>query len=364
MEIVGKIDLDKVEKVPVYTIKELQSDIRKLLSEREKSLDYKTFLMQTLCKYKTLLKEKDCIDGVFYREVAKNIQSVTDRIERMLTCYLQGKISSSYNILGRWWNGNEASLGFRLDAVAYNIEKEQILYRMRRKEKNLKFSREDLFHVPYSLRHILRNYRYSITGFPCLYIGKTIYGCWEEMGKPTLDDFYVSALKATTKIPLLDLRLIRNDFPNEGSKIAYLSSLPIIIACSIENLKGECHFVPEYIIPQMMLHAILLEKSNNKGFEGIIYTSTKCISAPNIFDNSETFANIAIPVKGNSKDKEHCRSLTSKFSITNPISAEYEFLRKKGNCNHKGAWTKYEDSIFGILESELKQMDFTSINQK
>lgn len=361
MNIIGKIDLEKVAKVPKYTIKELQNDVLKLLSERDYSLDYQTFLKQILHKYKNLLKEKDCIDGIFYRVIEKEIQSVTDRIERILTYYLQGKISSSYNVLGRWWNG-EKGLGFRLDAVSYNIGQGKILFRMRRKEGNGKFSAKDMFHVPYSSRHLLKNYRYSITGFPCLYLGKSIYGCWEEMGKPSFNDFYVSALKTNTDISLLDLRLVRDVEPNEESRSAYLSSLPIIIACSIENLNGKASFVPEYIIPQMMLHAILLEKSNERGFEGVIYTSTKCISAPNLFNNLELFSNIAIPVKGHTQDKGLCSDLKGKFIITKPISAEYVFLRST-NVKKEKESINYQSTTFGILEEELSRKKFEEISE-
>lgn len=357
---IEKIDLDKVKKTPVYTIKKLQNDIIKLLVERNSSLDYKSFLIQTLFKYRDLLKEKDCIDGIFYREVKKEIQSVTDRIKSILSYYLQGSIASSYAALGRWWNG-KGELGFRPYASAYKMQVNQTFYRMRNKEGNKKFDRKDMFHVPYSLRHILKNYRYSITGFPCLYIGKSIYGCWEEMGKPTFNDFYVSALKPNTQITLLDLRLTRNDFLNEESKRSYLISLPIIIACSIENHSENSLFIPEYIIPQMMLHAILLERKNNKGFDGIVYTSTKCISAPKIFEDEDILLNIVIPVKGVAKDREFCSYLASKFNITKPISAEYEFFRKSNKMKGEGSWIKYEESIFGVLEKDLTTKEFVGI---
>lgn len=349
---IEKIDLDKVKKRPEYTIEKLQNDIIKLLVERDSCLDYKSFLMQTLLKYRDLLKEKDCIDGIFYREVKKEIQSVTDRIKSILSYYLKGSISSSYATLGRWWNG-KGEQGFRPYASAYKMKENQTFYRMRNKEGNIKFDRKGMFHVPYSLRHILKNCRYSITGFPCLYIGKSIYGCWEEMGKPTFNDFYVSALKPNTQITLLDLRLTRNDFLNEESKRSYLISLPIIIACSVENHNENNSFIPEYIIPQMMLHAILLERKNNKGFDGIVYTSTKCISAPKIFEDEDLHSNIVIPVKGYAKDQKYCSYLTSMFKITNPISADYEFLKINKGAKGNGKWTKYKKSIFGSLEDDL-----------
>lgn len=358
-----KINLEEVTKPPVYSIKELQIEIKKLLLERDSSLDFKTFLIQTLCKYRDILKDKDCIDGVFFREVEKDIQSVTDRIKSILTYYLQGKINSAYAALGRWWNGN-GKLGFRPFASAYEMQENQTYYRMRNKEGNKKFDSKGMFHVPYSLRHILKNYRYSITGFPCLYIGKSIYGCWEEMGKPTFDNFYISALKVKSPITLFDLRLTRNNFSDIESKRSYLVSLPIIIACSIENNSENSSFIPEYIIPQMMLHAILLERKNNNRFDGIVYTSTKSISAPKLFEDEDILSNIVIPVKGYAKDKEFCSYLASKFNITNPISAGYEFLKKNNETNGKSKFINYNDSIFGSLENDLKFKEFINIFNK
>ncbi len=68
------------------------------------------------------------------------------------------------------------------------------LYRVRCSDSELS-ERKDMFHIPFHLRHLVGTQRYSIAGLPCLYLGTSIYVCWQEMGKPDLNKMYLSRFK-------------------------------------------------------------------------------------------------------------------------------------------------------------------------
>ena len=72
-----------------------------------------------------------------------------------------------------------------------------------------KFFADEMFHIPFEKRTDIVNYRYSITGYPCLYIGNSILSCWEEMHTPALDDFVVSRVQVNSdkQVKTLDLRI-------------------------------------------------------------------------------------------------------------------------------------------------------------
>ena len=55
---------------------------------------------------------------------------------------------------------------------------------------NYDYSINDLFHIPYSKRTLVNNYRYSIAGHPSLYLGQSTFVCWNELRKP---DFNIPA---------------------------------------------------------------------------------------------------------------------------------------------------------------------------
>lgn len=81
-------------------------------------------------------------------------------------------------------------------------------YRMRIFESQKhNLSRNHMFHIPLDKRGIVKTQRYSAPGYPCLYLGASIYTCWEEMHRPNLNSCFVSRLKNTKAMELLDLTI-------------------------------------------------------------------------------------------------------------------------------------------------------------
>lgn len=79
-------------------------------------------------------------------------------------------------------------------------------YRMRIFESQKhNLSHKHMFHIPLDRRGIVKTQRYSAPGYPCLYLGASIYTCWEEMHRPNLNCCFVSHLRNIQEIKLLDL---------------------------------------------------------------------------------------------------------------------------------------------------------------
>ena len=59
-------------------------------------------------------------------------------------------------------------------------------YRIRLKYDNFLFEPKDIFHIPFEKRGKVTTQKYSIPGFPSLYLGRTLHVCWEELNRPQL----------------------------------------------------------------------------------------------------------------------------------------------------------------------------------
>ena len=57
-------------------------------------------------------------------------------------------------------------------------------------EKQKQFERNEVFHIPLNKNHLIGTERYSMPGYPCLYLATQIELCWYECGQPK--QFYIS----------------------------------------------------------------------------------------------------------------------------------------------------------------------------
>lgn len=208
----------------------------------------------------------------------------------------------------------------------------------------------DIFHVPFNKRQYVSTERYSIPGYPCLYLSGSVYGCWLELNKPNINNFYISRYEVKKQIKLLDLSLLPRDVINgklgNGNECIieaddakkeltsmpeiikkYIYTWPIICASSFVINEKNRVFKSEYIFPQLLLQVIknFSQSTGVVPFDGIKYFSTKCKYGKNVrpdpvcvnyillSDDRETFTN-------KSKDK-YSLELSRKFKWTPPANA-------------------------------------------
>jgi hypothetical protein len=235
-----------------------------------------------------------------------------------------------------------------LDRLASNPNIEpslQHLYRVRLGTL-AKFSRTDLFHIPFNLRHRVTTKRYSISGLPSLYLGGSLWVCWEEMGRPDFGRMHVAQFRAAdgANIQTLDFgyrpaiiaALINANQQklNAGGDltdfvISQAVCWPLIAACSIKVLRpgdpdAPSPFIPEYVVPQLLLQWV----RNKTSYDGLRYFSTRIeqhVQDPTVL------MNYVFPVRTNAATG-HCTLLRQKLILTDPIA--WPVLRQAGLPSH------------------------------
>lgn len=259
------------------------------------------------------------------------------------------------------------------------MKKGTYTYRMRnRKEGQFFSSALDIFHAPFNLRNILKTYRYSVPGYPCLYVADSLYSCWEEMRRPNLDGFFYVGFRNLEDVKLLDLR-VRRDLTTKKEIEIYLQMLPWTIACSMQVKESGDVFVPEYIIPQEIFKWLLKKYRNDRKNAltnpcmGIAYTSamedvwfefTKNPSDYHLADNMALLT--YVPKELVLADAGYCPYLSGIFETTRPHCYEYEYIKNSAEFFNKAFKREhysadevknYKNSYLSFLEDRLKSCD-------
>ena len=322
--------------------------------------DFLKVLEACLSEYMNILNNEVKPDSIFSAKVANNSRYMS----RIVKSYMQGRYSTAYTQLKNILKSND-------DLYVTEISKDELFYRMRSFDKRRGLNRKDLFHIPMGKRRIIKTQRYSAPGYPCLYLGKSIYGCWEEMQRPDTEKTLISCFKSQDSFRVLDLRIpTLNEFFRETEK--YLQLFPFIIACGIPVINAGDVFKPEYILPQLLIEWVI---DRNLGKDepvlGIYYTSANMNKDFYILDHE--WDNLAIPVQNALSAEEFCPRLKNIFHCTKPTCYEYEHIQ--GNINATGYWDDgpkrkdpeglkddYYMSVFSRMEELIEKRTFDVVD--
>lgn len=291
-----------------------------------------------------------------------NAGKAYDKIEELMRCDL---IQS-----------NLVKLKTPLDHVYDDSNNSKSLYRVRYSDYPLT-KREDIFHIPFEKRYLVDTQRFSIAGLPCLYLGSSLYVCWQEMGKPDLNKLYLSHYKINANnsynnVNVLDfaysLETLKHEgleefvtFDEDDSKeklISYLAMWPVLLACSFNKKVDNSKFNVEYVIPNLILQWIGKEK---RPVSGIRYFSTKTTH----LRHSDVGINYVFPPSSLTlKTKGFCESLTRTFIFSRPVS--WQIL---GAIDNQAKITNNErfvrsDNFEEQLVKKYKSTQFFAMEQK
>ena len=275
-------------------------------------------------------------------EFHRNAKLVKD----IINYYLNGQIQSCLKVIDDWFEyccQHKGSFhGFLLlDTNKY--------YKIRVSEEKPITSAEAMLHVPYEKRHLANVGRYSVLGFPCVYLSKSIACCWEELNHPVLNKTYVSAFQPKEMLYFLfDLRLNRISFGSEYELIKYLEYLPIITACSFKVKYQEASFKPEYVIPQMILTSLIAERKLNVAY-GIAFSSSKMRT---IRENQADDMCCVIPAFSPSESGTS-EIIKKMFKVTIPKCVGEEIQKhQQWTIQDEGKLTR-DSHIWKVLEEQL-----------
>lgn len=219
------------------------------------------------------------------------------------------------------------------------------------------FGRERVFHTPYNLRSKVSTNRYSIAGYPSLYLGTSLELCCEETHINPRQDFALASIfklertleYSNTNIQVIELGVKPQDFLNnrrvnerferriESSlldssnvRAAYMLWYPLIAACSYIRVNKNDPFAAEYIIPQLLMQWVRSEIGSQQDAEneydqliGIRYFSCASNKA------SDMGFNYVFPTSGKQKSSSlpYCSVLAKSFYLSKPVYVhEFEYL--------------------------------------
>lgn len=280
--------------------------------------DFPQQLSESLERYISALEELELTkdNRTTYDSIVSNAKSITSAINLAVTSVYEGKPADAFSKI------HSVVPGFL--KLVQRVPAHSSFYRMRsvgNADKST-LSYKDMFHIPFSKRGIVSTQRYSIPGYPCLYLSEKIFGCWKELGQPDLDSCMVSRLTNERELSVWDLRIPDKSKWNDSSIFECNCSLfPLVIACMFRVKEANAVFKPEYIIPQLLLQVIL----DNKTIDGIVYTS---VHNTNDFKFPDFVRiNYVFPVKEQKSGYTHCPQLCDMFRITKPTCEEYERIK-------------------------------------
>lgn len=258
-------------------------------------------------------------------------------------------------------------------------------FRARKHEEDRHFKNNDLFHISFESRHKVSSNRYSIPGFPALYLGDSCYVCWEEFDRYRLRNLWFSRISNQRELNVIQIEGVEHfldhfEYINTAEELAwmdrtapiyfYLITFPLTLSCTIKVKNPTGTFKPEYIIPQLLLQYV----SQNPDIDGIRFPSSKIDYSK--LKGFEGY-NYVFPVKESAKSG-YCKKLTETFYCTEPTSLEIEEIiyNKEyqvgmyiggGSTSMKeieiidGEKISYDDTSFGRIERALAKKELKKI---
>ena len=348
------------------------------LPRRRGEKDFEEFITELFENYVNAIDQQIGNDDIT-KGIQKSRQSIIDiceSVKRAISEYLEGFPSKAFSSLKDAIENETVKKCFETLYSGDLSKSARNFYRMRTVDNQKKgFSKEEMFHIPFESRHLVRTQRYSIPGLPCLYLGASVYVCWEELGQPDCSKIQVSRLEMepNRNIKILDFgyrhahmaAMINGEGRNieswqENLAFAYAVCWPIIAACSIVVKEKKSPFKVEYIVPQLIMQWL---KTNKEGYHGIRYFSMnidKYLGSPRLFQN------FAFPVVEKS-ETGFCNFLKGSFKITEAVSLQntkaddvllnYDNMPEgKIQLNDKSK-KEYRDTDLGKIEAVLNGKD-------
>lgn len=300
------------------------------------------------------------------------IKDFSDIINKTIEYYFQGRVSDASSYFFKALDLILLENQDKDSKLFTTINQGRTFYRARKNEGNA-FLREELFHIKFDLRHTVSTNRYSIPGFPALYLGGSTYVCWEEFNQHRFRDLFFVRVKNEVDLNVFSIQRLE-DFIEENTAltdeltqhknlIRYLITFPLTLACTVKVKEVNGSFKPEYIIPQLLSEYV----SRKSNIDGIKFLSTKVDYSK--IKKIDAY-NYVFPVKKIEKEN-YCPILSKSFELSEPTSIELEEIRYNpisepnqlngGMPNDgksieivKGVESEYVNTSFGRIENILE----------
>jgi hypothetical protein len=306
------------------------------------------------------------VDPSFIKNVLRQFVA---GLKRVIEFYLAGNPARAYLEFERVMNNDLKDFSGILKMQRVDVGEN--FYRIRIKKENYPLEQKEMFHIPFERRGSVATQRFSIPGYPSLYLSSSLYAAWEEMRRPAINEFQACRLRNNASLVVLDLTAPEMAVELTQAVYRYFMTWPLVACCSVKVAHPEDAFKPEYIVPQLLLQWI----RNKQEIDGVRYNSTHISSINN--GSEGDFSNYVFPVKEDA-DSGHCVKLKEIFRMTQPFSwqlfelalgAQVFLDRRQPEKKKvkrleiiKGRVFPYHYSTLGKLENYLDGMEDTVIN--
>lgn len=350
--------------------------------QQEGNLSFPDFLAKKLKEFESYIAKEfaklNSVNGQDTQWSFGGLKFLNRALNKTVSLYYEGKVLEATKVFN---SSIQKYVVFELKNSWMSISEEQLFYRARSHKEGVHFEKKDLFHIKFEERHSVSTNRYSIPGFPALYLGDSSYVCWEEFNRPKMQELWFSLFKPTKDLKVIKLLRFNDLIEDIKGKddtwkmiifLMYIRIFPLLIACTIKVKHPKGNFKPEYIIPQLLLQFV----SKSGDFDGIKYPSTKVIY--NKLTKVNAY-NYVFPVKSNF-NIGFCKVLERIFCMTEPTSLEMEqILDSPQNSLSgwigvepdfsstieilKGENTPYVKTSFGAIEDILKDRKISVLSE-
>ena len=347
----------------------IQDFDRKLQEYDNTPLPFREFIVTLLAEYNSVVQSTtDLFFGIDRyntdeETLKERINIVVNGTIKSLNHYLQ-KSTVDGEAMGFLKSCIDDSNLFQFTKKLKTYENNSSFYRLRKAAPSATIlPREQLFHIGFGTRGRASSQRFSVPGFPCLYLSNAIYAAWKEMGEEVhtqgvrIENNRRISLFDFSNTPFTPTEYNSQELPDE--LIVYSMFFPLIAACTLKVKNKDYSFKDEYIIPQLLLEYI----RTTPNVEGIMYKSTKI----SIDIDKTKFINIIIPPKTKPHpDKGYCDKLKVIFSMTDveKITFDPSNLILPSKIVYKnpeierveisGSLYTYDETLFAKIEHDLK----------
>lgn len=341
--------------------------------------DFREVVSENLNQYLQYVKQLDVNERPDnWDEIKHRIKQLCEGINRAVESEYRGMRHSAYTTIKNQLDGYKTLKteipGLDLKENVFDVKRNTVAYRMRTValEEQHKLKPKDMFHIPLDKRGLVLTQRYSVPGYPCLYLAHRVYGCWEEMGRPDFGTTMVSKFEAQKDFKMLDLR-VPSKADWDTDMVRYMSFFPLVIASMVQVKNDKDTYKPEYLIPQLLTEWVISKNREDKGdgeILGIMYTSSQ--KNDDFAFPDDSFDNYAIPVLKPLGSKKYCKRLIDYFMLTSPTYYDLEVLRQGERIDGGALGLNPEEqkkqnlkiSHFGVMESYLDAKPLESVREE
>lgn len=250
--------------------------------------DSKSFLHLFAEKMKRFIDDLKDLDELAYKTADKDIfindvEALVSDLKEILKVYLDGQPAEAYAKFKAMAEGDPLFQDLNYSRLL-RMEGDTPFFRSK-KGHGIKFDLPgtangytavkptEMFHVPFEKRRSIGTNRYSIPGFPCIYLSDHLQTSWSECMSSHDQPFFAICYRNHRPLYLIDLVPLNVIMEQNGGHVPdglfssmtpdqallnYVLVYPMICACHskieyIEAYDGEVKFKSEYIIPQLLM---------------------------------------------------------------------------------------------------------------